>query len=591
MYRRQASLGAIQGVLSGPYAGGPRAVDAGRLPRAAKVRLADALAARAEPAPLLYERTGRAAGSGPVWVVAAALSALVALTAAGFAHPTSPWALQPSWTVGAYAVAIAAAVLGVLSLVRRRARLGGAALLPGRYLLPLDVVFVPPADRAGRQVLEIWPMGDAREAAVVGQGRRASLSLRFEGGREVSFPLRADPDGDLALRRLEHAQRLLEDLTYGRELEKAVAHDVFFDLRADESWEAAAPSGAVRPVLGWIHRPGATVTATALSLVLAVGALAGRNRLSDRALFLRALRAGTPEAFELYLSRGRAYRAEAEALRERLVAQRNEPRTPREAPRPEWTLDASEAATRRQTSSDCLSALRAHASPAHPEVVGIAAALVERAVRTGDAKVPVRFTRTSARLPEELTEADLEAREVRLVWAFERVFSETCPAGILRFAWAPPGGGALERGLDVRYEVSIAGDAWRVTPNPERFACGDVPAERSCPPGGRLAVYPLRFSFEVALRSGEGVASKFLLSMPPAAEPSQSVRPRSLFVLGGAAAPAGTFDERAYGAQTARAFDRLYDEIHALFFAGDPRVPLREQAEAPPFGAPPGPSP
>jgi hypothetical protein len=36
----------------------------------------------------------------------------------------------------------------------------------------------------------------------------------------------------------------------------------------------------------------------------------------------------------------------------------------------------------------------------------------------------------------------------------------------------------------------------------------------------------------------------------------------------------GTYDERIYESMTARAFDRLYDELWSLFFAGNPRVPL-----------------
>jgi hypothetical protein len=46
-------------------------------------------------------------------------------------------------------------------------------------------------------------------------------------------------------------------------------------------------------------------------------------------------------------------------------------------------------------------------------------------------------------------------------------------------------------------------------------------------------------------------------------------------------ADAAALDDRFYDAMSARAFDRLYDEIYGLFFEGDPRVPLREPPPEP----------
>ncbi|HEY8075957.1 MAG TPA: hypothetical protein VIF62_17640, partial [Labilithrix sp.] len=60
MYRKQGSLGALQGVLSGPYTGGARRVDVAKLTPATRRRLADVLSGRAEPSPILYERPGGA---------------------------------------------------------------------------------------------------------------------------------------------------------------------------------------------------------------------------------------------------------------------------------------------------------------------------------------------------------------------------------------------------------------------------------------------------------------------------------------------------------------------------------------------------
>jgi hypothetical protein len=326
MYRKPGSPGVLKGVLSGPYAGGRRLVDAGTLPRAARQRLADVLTGRADPTPILHEHPrGVASRFRATWGVLVAILALSSLIAMGFADPRAAWAYQPRSLAAGYAAAGILLVLSLLSLYRRRALASGGALVPGRYLLPLDVVEVPPEDAAGEQVIVVTPLGDGRDARIRTTERREELLIVLDGGAELAFPLRNEREGEHALRRLEHAQTLLETLTYSRELEKAVANDAFFDVRVDDSWSSLVPagptSGAVRKRRRLIHSSCATAAALLLGSALGWGAFVGRSWASDRALYLRALRIGTTDSLEGYLVRGTSHRDDAIRLRDRLEEQ------------------------------------------------------------------------------------------------------------------------------------------------------------------------------------------------------------------------------------------------------------------------------
>jgi len=111
-------------------------------------------------------------------------------------------------------------------------------------------------------------------------------------------------------------------------------------------------------------------------------------------------------------------------------------------------------------------------------------------------------------------------------------------------------GGVGLPGLDVKIDVT-----WPASPTFRRVG---------------LAVHAPTIAFEVALH-GEAIndVASFRLTMPPPETPPVAVRPRSLFVP----------EPNAYSLLTARAFDRLYDELYGLFFRGDPRVPLRLDEE------------
>ncbi len=561
MYRRPAAQGPLHGVGAGVYTGGPRVVDAGKLPRAARQRLADVLAGRGEPSPIGHDRpVGLPSSVRAVWGAVVGVVILVTTFAVGFDDASSRWELQPRIALLDYVVGAGLLAFSLLAVLRRRFLVGGSELRPGRYLLPLDIVDVAVVDARGRQLVTVRPLGDARDALVRGEGRKAEIVVVFADTSQIAFPLRADPGGAITLRRLEHAQRLLEDLTYAHALDKALAHDPFFELRIDRSWDSVAPSGEDAPPSLRTKRSlsagrGGPLLAAGVAMLFAFGLFAARNALGDRLMFERALRAGTPEAFDGYLRKGVRWTRAAEAERDRLLAAREE------AARAEARKKQGPSHAPAATPGSCIDGLRAHASPAHPDVPRLMEAIVRYAQSTGDATIPVRFDRRSSWTEGEALRIDerFAAREADFAWAFERVFSETCPASVVRFR-IPKQDQLYQEpfGLFIRYEIGSGRRTWTV-PHREH--------------GREITLHGVEVVFDVRLEAPRGAGrATFRLTMPPPERPSMALRPRSIFR--DLVVDDGTFDERAYDAMAARAFDRLYDEVYGLFFEGDPRVPL-----------------
>ncbi len=544
-------------------------MSATKLPRAARQRLADVLAGRAEPTPILHEApAGLRSRFRATWAALLAMVALTTCTAIGFADPRAAFAYQPTVMMVPYVAAMMLLGYALLALHRRRALASGSSLAPGRYLLPLDVVEVPAPDAEGEQVIVVTPLGDARDARVRSRGKKSELVIVLDRGAELTFALREERVGETALRRLEHAQTLLEQLTYARDLEKSLANDAFFDVRVDDSWAAVAPAGPAskrtRRHQRLLHGAVATTTTLAVAAALGGAAFLGRNWASDRALYLRALRLGTTEALDAYLTRGTAHHEDASSLRARLELQRVE--LARHAadsraragfdglPRAAWELTPEESQARSGTIERCVVALRVHGSTTQPNATPILEALVRRAGRTGDNVIPVRMFAEENDRPASAPALDVELRSATVLWALERIFSETCPATFVKLARRPLDRASIgEPGFDVRTVVT-----W--------------PAKRSTwKVHGEDVVAPT-LAFAVTLR---GVALDdvitFNLTMSPPDAPPVAVRERSLFVV-----PPG--DANVYPLLTARAFDRLYDELYGLVYAGDPRVPLHEPA-------------
>lgn len=544
MYRRAAAQGPLQGVAAGPYSGGRKIVDAGKLTRAAKKRLVDCLAGRAEPSPIAYDRPSSVISSvRAVWGAVVAVIVVVLTFARGFDDATSAWEIQPAYALAIYFLACGLFAYAVLAVLRRRFLVGGEALRPGRYLLPLDIVDISPVDARGRQRILVTPLGDARDCAVRGEGRKTELIITFDDTSQVTFALRSDPGGQITLRRLEHAQRLLEELTYTKDLSEAFAHDPFFDLRADGSWSSAAATDedapmSVRTRRSLVAGRAGPVVAGVLTFTLAFGTFGIRNAVARRLVHARELR----------------------AMRERVAKELAQKRAQEDEEEERVREEAMKRmmSTREMTAKTCLDAFREKASPAHPEVPKILEAILATVEKSADARVPFVWKRTSSKAHAPISPEHWAVREKETSDTWGRVLSETCPPNIVRFAHEDIALPAPKWGLFVEYAVDY----------PKTYV-----VRRRGSGLETMNVEGVRVVFDVELvgPNDAGTAS-FRLTMPAPERLAMAHRAGSIFPS--ALEDDGTFDERVYESMTARAFDRLYDELWSLFFAGNPRVPL-----------------
>jgi len=413
-----------------------------------------------------------------------------------------------------FALAYVGGALLLALLAHRRARAlsyDGTTIAAGAYLFPLDVI---EANRDG--TLRLVPLGGVREAAVGGAqgtaGSGPSLVLTFKDGSSRAFPVKSEREAESAYAALESAQQTLEKLTYGRDLADAVNLDPFFEVRIDDSWESVSLPRAVAT-------RARTLATFALAGALGLALFFGRSALA-------------------HVVRGveRARRsAEIAALEARLAEQEREKAEEKEraASDPADSLAAPDRPARGPAGDG----LAAYQALAPNKQVG---ELVARAATTGQG-LSFYFAHTmkpcaacTATLPSEQA---LGGMEHRIVEAFQSVLSETIPRDSLplRIVSAPPSPPALV----VEYAISPMGK------DPQDFA----------------------MTFDVRLTgASDAEPITFRLTMPPPAAPLTQPRERSLFSLG--ASP--TEADLVY----ARGFDRLYDEIYGLFFAGAPRVPL-----------------
>lgn len=571
MYRSLGSLSAF-GVPSGPYTGPPRRLRWSDLPRAVQDRLEACLDGRGRPAPIALHvprptrLAKRLVGAATLGVLG--LAALV----------VGSWsAAQPASTSALYALAVLPVVgLAVFLQARRRAR-GGTPFDPGLALLPLDLVVFEGA------TLRVAPLGDVRDVGVLAEGGSTRLALRFASGEEVTFPMPSQAHADRTYAALVHAQGTLEALSYGDDLERAMEHDPFFPIRTEGGFEDAPRAAGLAPSgpLGVGSRTSAAAyLALAALLSVAMGHVAYRatNRLSDDVRFRAACDAGTTEAMQRYLALGGRRVREAEyffgarrmalrkdrelaEMRERVarneglkaatagpeIAQ-NPPGFRRPRSPAEWGLAHAE----------CLRAFTDRAPP--PSKAGRAlpglVALAEEARRGsgGPARLDVRFEREIApAVSSKPLLASLDARERETARALAVVIAEVCPPGVLEVHLARGPRAPHSPALVVRYAAR-------------------GPVSRAFD-GGQLTLAEVRFdvTLEVWPRRPEG----FSLTLPPPAVAATRTRERSVFRVDDAAPMEG----RVLAAFTARAFDRLYDELYGLFFRGDVKVPLPSFAE------------
>src|SRR5688572_6297780 len=121
MYRRAAAQGPLQGVAAGPFAGGPKVIDAGKLSQSTRQRLAACLGGRAEPSPIAYDRTSAVSWSvRAAWGAIVAIIAVVLVFARGFDDPSSAWEVQPFYAVVLYLLAFTLFAWVRLAILRRR---------------------------------------------------------------------------------------------------------------------------------------------------------------------------------------------------------------------------------------------------------------------------------------------------------------------------------------------------------------------------------------------------------------------------------------------------------------------------------------
>jgi hypothetical protein len=232
-----------------------------------------------------------------------------------------------------------------------------------------------------------------------------------------------------------------------------------------------------------------------------------------------------------------------------------------EPPTAAFSPTGDAGAEQERAPADRLAAFRAAASGEGP------VARIESMLSRGESRLPVVFSRQSrGPIPEAamaaVSDEALQAREDRVLAVLRIALSETIPSSMLTVERAALHASDLgEASLDVRYAV--------------RFD------ERAAAPG-------LEMVYDVRWRVRGFPDQAFRLDMPPPSTPIVAVRERSLFpALGGEPVLSrGGIDTRMYAATTARAFDRLYDELFALFYKGDPVVPLSLAEQLGVFAAP-----
>jgi hypothetical protein len=522
-------------------------------------RLARSLDGRGRPAPIAIDvrRPSRLYRALVLGSVVGTLG-LAALVVGSWSH------VQPQETMFLYALvalplALLAAAVGHRWIVR-----GGAPLDPGKVLLPLDLLVFD-----GR-VLTLTPLGSVRDVGVVGEGPSLRLVLFFEGGDEVSFPMPSTTHAERTYDALVEAQRTLEELSYGDDLARALDRDPFFSARStDELRRAEVVAEPARvPGVGW-----AFALAALFALGFGRGAHSATNELSDRVRFKQALAADTDDAMRAYLAAGGLRRREAELFlggramerRKAAVLDATKERIARNeallvatvgAPihDPPGFVKPRDAAEWNAAHADCLRAITARSPPSR-KALPLLTALVDEARRGvgGPAHLGIHFER-AVEVPETpALRASLAARERETARALAVIFSEVCPRSVLDVGYDGAKLAEGSPGIRVRYELRKA--------------------KAGTAPGYSILLPEVRF--DVTLEVWPRKPAGFSLTMPPPAEPRPVTRPSSLFRIDERA----PLDLRLLDAFTARAFDRLYDELYSLFFDGNVKVPLPGFAE------------
>ncbi len=540
MYRELASVGKVFGIRGGPYAGKPRRVAVYKLPESVRERLSRAIHGSGLPHPIL-RITERARYS--LWLPLMIIASVAAVVTAreDFGVVGRPYQGPQFFLV--YGAAVALMVTGAVAIGRRMRR---GPLAQGVYLFPLDVVEI---DRAA---MTVRPMGGLRRVTIEDAGAgKTNLALTFEDDARYVFQCRDEAHAEKAYEDLERAQDQIESLTLTKDLGDALDADPFFGVRVDDSWRALAPDSQATIA----RRSAAFSFAPPLvGVALGLGGFVARNAFSDDMAYEAARTENTSISLGTYLAAGgRRHRDQARARLSELQAREQSLRdtdvlqkqlhddqnkeaiwkSPDAGLTPEQRAQAAALA---RTSLEAYEPIKAK----DPRVAKRINGLLARGSQTGDRALTVRFTRA--------------------------VTDTTPPAGAGRMWFEGP---ALDGFQDVAFRAfrkvfgqtfsPLVLDLKQTTSEPDLAIVYQVK---------RAADLDVEVVFDVSFAMAEGKPVTFHLTMPRPKD-APKLRVGSLYRT----TDRGPIVEQCERI-AARSFDRLYDELYALFFSGPIRVPV-----------------
>ena len=445
----------------------------------------------------------------------------------------------------------------------------------GATLLPLDVVEVP--RRAPRRTDDRRHAAGARARRAHAHRRDAADELADRVRRRLRDRLRAcAPTRRRARAATPRARADVARRADLRARSREVARERRVLRRARRRRVGVARSVGTREqshaqAKAFLHGTVATTVALVTAGALGWAAFVGRNWASDRALFLRALRIGTPDSLEDISFADVASRR-----------RRGSSRSPGRS-----TSRARQArAQRASVQPSRLRALPVLGVGAHAGR-GSRATWLGRACLAACGHGPRRRTAGDAHRGEARRARTSHRRSRSFPCASMRGSARdrrTRPTWIMRHARA----NRLGLRTHLLRDVSREPGAFAVRPSSARTSVRRAPGRigdrremadvlprgrGQARAGVRAHVRVRRHAARRSRHRRRDVSSHD--GAPPI--PPTSVRPRSLFVVAtdGAERDGGTLEANVVPLLTARAFDRLYDELYGLFFRGDPRVPLR----------------
>ncbi|MFO0662809.1 MAG: hypothetical protein U0174_02600 [Polyangiaceae bacterium] len=441
---------------------------------------------------------------------------VLALGGFGFGAKDSP---TQAWTTLALYIplCVAAAYAGVKRLLQK------SGIPNGVYLLPLDLVHVS-YDRA-----TIHPLGDLRRVTRA----KTSLMLEFRDGSTHELPFASRAEVREVYEELDRAHHELLRLTYSADPMSGIEEDPFHSFRVDDSWNAATASA---PRTGWLHGAAAVV----VGVVAGVTFLAARNHESAQRAEQSVKWSAPNDPFaaspsSTFLGEKHAPLPEVDVVNLRRIASL-----------PDSELTAAEAA---HVNGLILAGMRRY-EPARPksgEVPAYISMLLDRGRMTGHRALTVSFSAEDKSTLAWSNRAENGLFFDGTIRALRHAFGEYFSPVVLSIERAQG-----EPDLLVRYAVTAPSSA--VDSEPDRRKTS--------------------FVFHVTLGAGFGPAKAavrtFDLTMLPSAE-MPPLRVNSIFP---------TVNAEPEKRLAARAFDRLFDELHETFFAGPIHVPIPNAPES-----------